>query len=104
MPLPRPVTSARVLEPTGVFARKADDDEIGPAIAVQIGRVVHERFAVMHRIELIGLLAKLMYFPIGGGEVHTAGGNIELAIVIKIANAATLAAKLIVELHALKMN
>ena len=45
---------ARVLEPPGLLAGEIDDDQVLPAVAVEVLGPVHERVAVGLDVELLG--------------------------------------------------
>ncbi len=86
-----------LLEPMRLDAGKTDNDQIRAAVAVDVLGEIAKRIAVTVRIELSGLFQDRDHVPIGRGVVDRAGRDIELAVVIEIADRSPFAAKFIVE-------
>ena len=57
-----------ILEPPSLLAGEIDDDEILPAVAVNVFGPVHERVAVGFDVEGVGLFGEDVHFP-GGGRI-----------------------------------
>ncbi len=68
-----------------------------PAVAVEIFRPSLKALAVLERIEIARLFAHGVQLPVGSGVKAFAGGDIELAVMIEIADGYAFAAKLRVE-------
>src|SRR5262249_40444689 len=108
MLLPRVLGSvARILEPPGLLPGKIDDDEVLPAVVVQILSPVHERVAVCLDVEAVSLFAEDVHRPFALTRPSAtlsrrergwllvpngAGGNVEPAVVVEIAHTDAFAA------------
>ena len=87
----------RILQPPGHRARPIDDDQVCPAVAIQIVGKGLKGMAVAEGVVDRGFVSGELHFPIGSGIPHGAGGNVLFAVVIEIPNRDTFAAKYGVE-------
>lgn len=99
---PRPRHALRVFEPHGRLSREFDDEQVVPAVAVEVFRPSLKALAVLERIEIAGLLAHGVQLPVGRGVIAFAGGDVELAVVVEIADGHAFGAKLRIDVRLLK--
>ena len=100
VPLPGAFGVVRILKPPGLLARKVDDQQIGPAVAVDVVCEIAEAVAVVMRVVFFGLVRHHVHLPIGRRVVDAAGGDVHFAVVIEIADRDAFAAEFGVELGA----
>jgi hypothetical protein len=86
-----------VLVPPGCPARMVLHDEIRVAVAIDVIGEIAERIAIRFGIVGLWLFHDGDHVPVGSCVVDRASRNVELAVVIEIADGTALAAKLIVE-------
>ncbi len=104
MPLPGPGLSFGILEPDSFLSRPTDHDHVGPAIVIHIVGEANESVAVAVRIEFVRLRSDDLHLPIGRGVIDRPHADVELVIVIEIADGDTLAAEFRIELRSLEAN
>src|SRR5262249_37748585 len=74
-----------VLEPVARLAGIANQDQVGPTVAVEVFGPAGEAVAVAgHAVAVVAQLADLVHLPIGGLVPGLAGENVHLAVAVDI--------------------
>ena len=93
---------AGIFEPEGVLAWKADREDIGPVVAVEVvdpsGKVV----GVAERIERLGRVEFVTRGEVGTGIPEGTGDGVDVTVAVEIAERAALGEKLGVQLELAK--
>src|SRR3954451_21022440 len=92
----------RIIKPPGLFAGKADNDNIRPAVMIDIVRKCEEVFGILRDVKWHSFVVFVPLGELRAGVPIWTGDDVHYAVVIEVAEVGALAEKLIGELSLLE--